>query len=52
MKFKKAILTTLVLAVMGLFLAGCGGGECPFKKIFGGGKSAETKQPCPAESTQ
>jgi hypothetical protein len=55
MKLKKTILTTLVLAVMGLFLAvagcGCEGGQCPFKKIFGG-KSAESKQPCPSTSTE
>jgi hypothetical protein len=51
MKLRKSILTLLVLSVMGLFLAGggCEGGQCPFKKIFGG-KSAETKSPCPSET--
>ncbi len=50
MKFRKSILTSLIIAAMGLFLAGCGctGGQCPFKKIFGG-KSAESKSP--AETT-
>ncbi len=48
MKFRKSILTSLILAVMGMFLVGCGctGGQCPFKKIFGG-KSAETKSTTP-----
>jgi hypothetical protein len=46
MNLRKSILPSLLLAVMALFLAGCGceGGQCPFKKIFGG-KSAESKQP-------
>jgi len=45
MNLKKSILTALLLAVMGLVLAGCGcDGQCPFKKIFGG-KPAETKCP-------
>jgi hypothetical protein len=47
MNFRKSILAALLLAVMSLFLAGCGceKGQCPFKKLFGG-KSAETKSPC------
>ncbi len=46
MNIRKSILTSLVLAVMGLFMAGCGckEGQCPFKKIFGG-KPAESKSP-------
>ncbi len=46
MNIRKSILTSLILAVMGMFLVGCGctGGQCPFKKIFGG-KSAESKSP-------
>lgn len=51
MNLKKSILTALILAVMGLFLAGCGcNGECPIKKMFGGGKSAEAK--CPSAETE
>jgi len=46
MNLRKSILTSLILAVMGLFLAGCGcDGQCPFKKLFGG-KPAESKSPC------
>jgi len=47
MNIRKTILTLLVvLAVIALFVVGCGcDGQCPFKKMFGG-KSAESKQPC------
>ncbi len=45
MNIRKSILTSLILAMMGLFLVGCWCKEgCPFKKIFGG-KSAESKSP-------
>jgi hypothetical protein len=50
MNIRKSILTSLLLAVIGLFLAGCGcDGECPVKKMFGGSKSA--KGECPASQT-
>jgi hypothetical protein len=51
MNLRKSILTSLLLAVMGLFLAGCGcDGECPIKKMFGA-KPAESKSPCPEAGT-
>ncbi len=45
MNLRKSILTSFVLAVMGLFLAGCGcDGQCPIKKMFGA-KPAQTTCP-------
>ncbi len=50
MKLKKSILTSLLLVVLGMFLAGCGcNGECPIKKMFGA-KPAESKSMSGAES--
>jgi hypothetical protein len=50
MKLRKSILFLLLLAAIGLFVSGCFGGECPFRKIFGN-KSADNKQPCPCDKT-
>jgi hypothetical protein len=48
MNLRKSVLTTLLLAAIGIFMLGCGcsGGECPFKKMFGGSKSSESKPCC------
>jgi hypothetical protein len=51
MNIRKSVLASLLLAAVGMFLAGCcKGGECPFKKIFGS-KSTECKKPCETTAT-
>jgi hypothetical protein len=48
MNLRRSILAAFLLTAIGLFLYGCGcsGGECPFKKMFGGSKSSESKSCC------